>query len=175
MTLYVVRHGEATLNVVNNVCGGRSDVPLTEKGCRQAEALASKLPHIDRVICSPMIRARQTADILMREKSVPIEIDPRLREMDFGKFEGTERGTPEFMKAKSEPACRFSGGESGFQTAARVYSLLDELKGEKSGDSVLLVCHGAIMRIIETYFRDMPMEEYIHYSPENCKPVCYQL
>ena len=31
------------------------------------------------------------------------------------------------------------------------------------------------MRIIETYFRDMPMEEYIHYSPKNCKPVRYQL
>ncbi len=175
MILYVVRHGEATLNVVNKVCGGRSDVPLTEKGCQQAMALAQKMPFIDRVLCSPLIRARQTAEILMAGKSAVIKIEPRLREQDFGNFEGTERGTPSFMKAKSEPACRFPGGESSFQTAARVYSLLDELKAEKSDDSVLLVCHGAIMRIIETYFRDMPMDEFIHYSPENCKLVRYLL
>ena len=53
---------------------------------------------------------------------------------------------------------------------------LKELNGaENSDDSMLLVCHGAIMRIIETYFRDMPMDEFYHYSPENCKLVRYIL
>lgn len=174
MILYVVRHGEATWNVLNKICGGRSDVPLTDKGRMQAKQLSENMPFIDRVLCSPMQRARETAAILMQGKNI-IKIEPRLREQDFGDFEGMDRGTEAFLKAKKEPACHFPGGESSFQTAARVYGLLDELKAEKSDDSVLLVCHGAIMRIIETYFRDMPLDEFYHYSPENCKLVRYIL
>ncbi len=175
MTLYVVRHGEATWNVLNKICGGMSDVPLTEKGREQAAALAKNLPPIDRVLCSPLQRARETAAILTEGKNIPIETEPRLREQCFGDFEGMDRGTPEFLRAKQEPACRFPGGESSFQTAARVYGLLDQLKAEQSDETVLLVCHGAIMRIIETYFRDMPMEEFYRYSPKNCTLAEYRL
>ena len=99
---------------------------------------------------------------------------PPLRKKSSKKLRGRKK-PPAAQKAKKEPACHFPGGESSFQTAARVYSLLDELKAENSDDSMLLVCHGAIMRIIETYFRDMPMDEFYHYSPENCKLVRYIL
>ncbi len=175
MILYVVRHGEATWNVLNKICGGQSDVPLTEKGRQQAAQLAQKMPFIDRVLCSPLQRARETASILMEGKRIVIKIEPRLREQNFGDFEGMDRGTEAFLRAKKEPACHFPNGESSFQTAARVYSLLDELKAEQSDDSVLLVCHGAIMRIIETYFRDMPLDEFYRYSPANCTLVRYYL
>ena len=40
---------------------------------------------------------------------------------------------------------------------------------------MLLVCHGAVMRIIETYFRDMPLSEFYRFSPANCTPVRYEL
>jgi len=175
MTLYVVRHGQATWNVLNKICGGRSDVPLTDLGREQARALAKELPHVDRVYCSPLMRAQETAALLMEGREIEIKTEPRLREQDFGIYEGLDRGTPEFLAAKKEPACHFPEGESSFGTAARVYSLLDELKAEKSDDTVLLVCHGAIMRIIETYFRDMKLEEFYCYSPANCTPVKYTL
>ena len=80
MILYVVRHGEATWNVLNKICGGQSDVPLTEKGRQQAAQLAQKMPFIDRVLCSPLQRARETASILMEGKRIVIKIEPRLRE-----------------------------------------------------------------------------------------------
>ena len=174
MILYVVRHGEAVWNTQNRICG-RTDSPLTEKGRAQAAALAPKMPKIDRVLCSPLSRARETAEILTRGIGLTIQTEPRLIEQDFGSFEGMDRGTPAFLAAKQEPACRFPGGESSFQTAARVYGLLDELKAENSGETVLLVCHGAVMRIIETYFRDMPLSEFYRFSPANCTPVRYEL
>ena len=174
MILYVVRHGEAVWNTENRICG-RTDSPLTEKGRAQAAALAPKMPKVDRVLCSPLSRARETAEILTQGTGLEIKVEPRLIEQDFGSFEGMDRGTPAFLTAKKEPACRFPGGESSFETAARVYSLLNELKAEGSGETVLLVCHGAVMRIIETYFRDMPMDEFYHFSPANCTPVRYEL
>lgn len=174
MILYVVRHGEAVWNTQNKICG-RTDSPLTDKGRAQAAALALKMPKVDRVLCSPLSRARETAEILTKGTGLEIQIEPRLIEQNFGSFEGMDRGTPAFIAAKKEPACHFPGGESSFQTAARVYSLLDELKAENSGETVLLVCHGAVMRIIETYFRDMPLDEFYHFSPANCTPVRYEL
>ena len=174
MILYVVRHGEAVWNTQNKICG-RTDSPLTDKGRAQAAALAPKMPKVNRVLCSPLSRARETAEILTKGTGLEIQIEPRLIEQNFGSFEGMDRGTPAFIAAKKEPACHFPGGESSFQTAARVYSLLDELKAENSGETVLLVCHGAVMRIIETYFRDMPLDEFYHFSPANCTPVRYEL
>lgn len=174
MILYVVRHGEAVWNTQNKICG-RTDSPLTDKGRAQAAALAPKIPKVDRVLCSPLSRARETAEILTKGTGLEIQIEPRLIEQNFGSFEGMDRGTPAFIAAKKEPACHFPGGESSFQTAARVYSLLDELKAENSEETVLLVCHGAVMRIIETYFRDMPLDEFYHFSPANCTAVRYEL
>ena len=139
MILYVVRHGEAVWNTENRICG-RTDSPLTEKGRAQAAALAPHLPKVDRVLCSPLSRARETAEILTRGTGLAIKIEPRLIEQDFGSFEGMDRGTEAFLAAKKEPACRFPGGESSFETAARVYSLLNELKAEGSEETVLLVC-----------------------------------
>ena len=170
MTLYVVRHGQATWNVLNKICGGRSDVPLTDLGREQARVLSKELPHVDRVYCSPLMRAQETAALLMEGRDIEIKTEPRLREQDFGIYEGLDRGTPEFLAAKKEPACHFR-----LQEIIDGDLVLDELKAEKSDDTVLLVCHGAIMRIIETYFRDMKLEEFYCYSPANCTPVKYTL
>ena len=174
MILYVVRHGEAVWNNENLICGS-TDSPLTEKGSAQAAALAPHMPKVERFLCSPLSRARETAEILNRGTGLAIKIEPRLIEQDFGSFEGMDRGTEAFLAAKKEPACRFPGGESSFETAARVYGLLNELKAEGSEETVLLVCHGAVMRIIETYFRDMPLSEFYRFSPANCTPGRYEL
>ena len=64
MILYVVRHGEAVWNTQNKICG-RTDSPLTDKGRAQAAALAPKMPKVDRVLCSPLSRARETAVLMV--------------------------------------------------------------------------------------------------------------
>lgn len=85
--LYVTRHGETTWNAQGLVCG-RADVPLTEKGQMQAQKLAEKVVDlpvpITKIIHSPLQRARDTAQAVADRLSLPLTVDERLVEMDFG-------------------------------------------------------------------------------------------
>ena len=129
MKLYISRHGQTPWNVEDLICG-RTDVPLTEVGQQQALRLAESAldKGIDVILCSPMLRARQTAQAVSDAIGVPIQIDERLIEMDFGTFEGTSRFGEEFQWIRAQMSTRFPGGESGFDVAYRVYSLLYEIK-----------------------------------------------
>ena len=90
--LYVVRHGETEWNAINKVLG-RTDIPLNDKGLKQAHEIAESLKDvkIDIFLCSPLCRARQTADVISDETGIPYRIDERLIEQDFGCFEGVDR------------------------------------------------------------------------------------
>ena len=138
MKLYIARHGQTTWNVDDLVCG-RADVPLTELGHQQAQKLAQSSldKKIDVILCSPMLRARQTAQAVSDAIGVPIQIDDRLMEFDFGSFDGTSRFGEEFVWLRAQMPTRFPGGESGFDLAYRVYSLLSDL-GHEVSDSLYL-------------------------------------
>ena len=176
MKLYVARHGETQWNAENKICG-RTDLPLTPKGMEQAQLLAQKTAglKIDRILSSPMIRAIQTAEPTARIQGLPIQTDERLIEQDYGIYEGKDRQDPGFLANKRQFAYKYPGGESMMQLAYRVYGLLEELKNAKSEETVLLVCHGGICRVIRTYFEDMTNEEYFLYSEENAAIRCYEL
>ena len=92
MRILVARHGQTQWNALNKVCG-RTDLPLTELGHAQARELARKLEHegIDLIIASPMIRARQTAQAVADLCGVPVLVDERLIEQNFGIFEGVDK------------------------------------------------------------------------------------
>ena len=147
MKLYISRHGQTPWNVEDLICG-RTDVPLTEVGQQQALRLAESAldKGIDVILCSPMLRARQTAQAVSDAIGVPIQIDERLIEMDFGTFEGTSRFGEEFQWIRAQMSTRFPGGESGFDVAYRVYSLLYEIKEKYADKTVLLVCHNCVSR-----------------------------
>ena len=169
--IYVVRHGETEWNAVNKVLG-RTDMPLNDKGIKQANEIARSLKDkkIDVFLCSPLCRARQTADAISKELGIRYEIDDRLIEQDFGSFEGINRFDAEYQKAKREYFVRYPGGESYFDMAARVYSLIKEL----NGTNALLVTHGGICRMIRSYFEDMGNEEFVQFSQGNCEVRKYQ-
>jgi len=164
--IYVVRHGETEWNAINKVLG-RTDIPLNAKGIKQARELARSMKDlkIDSFLCSPLLRTRQTADIISREIDVQYEIDNRLIEQEFGEFEGVDRSDPKYQKAKREYFVRYPGGESYFDMAARVFTLLKEL----AGTNALLVTHGGICRIIRSYFEDMGNEEFVRFCQGNCE------
>ena len=176
MKLYVARHGQTEWNLMNKVCG-RTDLPLTELGLKQAETLAlgTKELAIDRIISSPMLRARQTAAPTARELGIAVEVDDRLIEQDYGIYEGVSRFDEGFLGNKRQFAFRYPGGESMMDVAYRVYSLLEELKRDGNSKGILLVCHGGVCRVIRTYFEDMTNEAYFHYSEENCAVREYDL
>lgn len=168
MRIYVARHGQTQWNVEEKVCG-RTDLPLTEEGRKQAQTLAEKAAgyDLDLIIASPMIRARQTAGAVAEKCGVPVIVDPRLIEQNYGIFEGVDRFDPGFLANKRQFAYKYPGGESMMQVAYRVYSLLEDVKRQYQGKNVLLVCHGGVCRVIRTYFEDMTNEEYVQYCEDN--------
>ena len=176
MKLYISRHGQTPWNVEDLICG-RTDVPLTEVGQQQAKRLAESAldKGIDVILCSPMLRARQTAQAVSDAIGVPIQIDQRLIEMDFGTFEGTSRFGEEFQWVRAQMSTRFPGGESGFDVAYRVYGLLYEIREKYPDKTVLLVCHNCVSRAVRSFFMNMSTEEYGNYHAPNAQLVEYEL
>ena len=176
MKLYIARHGETAWNTENRV-SGRTDIPLTETGLQQAKLLAeaAKGRGIWVILTSPLLRARQTAQAVSDAIGVPIQIDERLIELDFGIFEGGPRTAPDFQYTRAQFPTRYPGGESVFQLAHRVYSCLEDVKRKYAGKTVLLVCHGGVCRMVRSYFMDLSNDEYSHYYAPNAELVEYEL
>lgn len=175
--IYAARHGETQLNAQNRVCGA-VDLPLTENGITQAQTLAEMLTGkgIERIFCSDMIRARQTAEVVgnLLELS-PVE-DSRLREMCFGNLEKCMRDDVEFNRRKQVFAERFpGGGESILQGAHRVYSFMDEILAAHNGKTILIVSHGWTNKLIATYFHDLTNEDFAQFRLPNCGYVEYEI
>ena len=172
MKILFTRHGETEWNSQNIICG-RTDIELSEKGHEQAKRLSeliSKEYDIDMIICSPMKRARQTASYTAKALGIEPIYDARLREWDYGKFEGKPRDTEGFLESKLEFGCRMAGGgESVFDVVNRAYGLIDELYEKYPDKTILLVCHGGVCRVIETYFRNMTRDEFAHFFMGNCE------
>lgn len=135
LTLVLTRHGLTDRSEPEQHLGQHIDISLSDAGRRQADVLARRLAGIrfDRVISSPLFRAQETAEILTRG-AVGIETDPRLKEMDYGAWEGqtyqqiaTRDGAArrEWELAPDRLAC--PDGESGEDVAKRVNSFLEDL------------------------------------------------
>ncbi len=134
LTVVLTRHGLTDRSDPEQHLGQHLDVSLNDAGRRQAQALAARLAAVpfDRVISSPLFRAQETAEILARGGR--IETDPRLKEMDYGAWEGLTYAQidatqaaqrREWELAPDRLAC--PGGESGNDVAARVRTFLDDL------------------------------------------------
>src|SRR5450759_3143262 len=138
LTLILTRHGTTPAGDV--MLGGQLEVPLAPKGRIQAEALRDRVAgvRIDRIISSPMLRALETAQTIASGR--PIEVDPRLRELDYGRWEGLtyaeiEARDPALRALwEADPASTCSpGGECGNDVAARASSFLVDLTAAELG------------------------------------------
>ncbi len=176
MKLYIARHGQTVWNVQNRVCG-ITEVELTEKGIGQAEALAqiAEAKGIDIILSSPLKRAVETSRIVAEVCHVPMEIEQRLIEQNYGIYEGVDRRNAEFLNNKRNFAYKYPKGESMMQVAYRIYGLLDEIKEKYKDKKVLIISHGGVCRIINTYFKDMTNEEFFQYTLENGQLEEYEL
>lgn len=174
-TVYFTRHGQTVWNVENKICGA-TDIPLTQLGHQQAQALGERLRAeqcpIDRILYSPLIRAAETAGHIAQITGIPAQSEPRLTEQNFGVYESTPRDGAEFRAAKAQFLNSFGTGESMFRVAQRIYNLLDELKAGQ--ETCLLVAHNGIARVVRSYFVDMSNQEYAAYGIRNCELITYQ-
>ena len=174
--IYITRHGESQWNVEGKV-QGVTDTPLTERGIQQAHELAKKIKEsgikIDEILHSPLSRAADTARIVAEENDLPLTLEPRLIEQNFGEFEGHEwkKHPGVFREAKKQFACDYNGGESMLRLGQRIYNLLDDLKvrSEAENKTFLLVTHGGIARMVHSYFYSETNDEFSTTETGNCE------
>ena len=171
MHFYFTRHGQTFWNVSNQICGA-TDIGLTDEGYQQAQAcarlIAKEYPDINLILTSPLSRAYETARVISAYTGIPIMVEERLKEQNFGIFESTPRDSKEFHEAKMNFCDRFGTGESMIQVGARIFSLLDDLY-QDTDHTILLVAHNGIARHIEAYFHSMNNEEFSSFGIRNCE------
>lgn len=157
MRIYLVRHGETVWNVEKRLQGWK-DSPLTENGLRSAKRLAKRLQCIslDKIFCSDQRRALITAEIIAKDRSIPIESLSSLRELNFGSWEGMtiseieDKYPLEYSTYKNDPDKYISAdGESIGQLFDRAAKALKHIQscGE---ENVLVVTHGVTIRALMT-------------------------
>ena len=181
MKLFVVRHGETDGNVKELACG-ISESTLTEKGRMEAQALANRLNedreknNITTIYVSPLKRARDTAAYTERVLQLTAIQDTRLKEINFGDFEGKPWNNPEILYIHKNPFLTFPGGESFAQAAHRAYGIIEEVKRKHtSNGNVLFVCHGVLTAAIYTYFKPFSAEELLRLEIKNCQLLEFDL
>lgn len=145
LRFYYIRHGQTDANAQRMMCGGEWDISLNSIGEAQAQSAAQKfldLPLSDRpefICCSPMLRARQTAETIASAIQIPIKIVEELREWRVGDWEKKPWGeVPDPFTTTEDP----KNGETRKEFEERV--IRGVAKGLEEDGPVLFVGHGAV-------------------------------
>ena len=157
MNLYVVRHGETIWNKEHKV-QGITDIPLTDKGREEAKELQLliKSLDIDIVISSPLIRARETAKILVDSK-LPINTDDRIKERDWGMNEGADLDTVDKWDCWDVILnTKVQNIECVQDFMYRVSDFIEDIKIRYKDKNVLIVTHSAVSRVIHYLLGEIP-------------------
>lgn len=161
MAIYFARHGKSKANEDGVFAGQKEDSPLVEDGKVQAAKAANELvgKSINKVISSPLIRAKQTAMIMMDIAGlddVELELDQRIAEYDMG----TLTGTP-LHAITSHELTSSDGAEDAQDFQDRVLSFLRDHRDE----NILVVAHAGVGRVIESAKRGIDPSEFYSIEP----------
>lgn len=166
MKLHLIRHGESVYNAEGRI-QGHADIPLSELGCRQAEAAAEALAGqpLDAIYASPLRRAAQTAKIIAKRLGLPVQFNELLKEINVGIFQGKvhaelERDYPvEIARWRSEEMdYAVPGGESRRQILSRGRAAFEAIIAE-GRENVVVVSHGRILTTTIKALLGMPLTE----------------
>lgn len=155
MSMYFVRHGQTSWNLQGKM-QGRSDIELNETGREQAQVARELLKdvQIDKIYSSPLVRAKETAQIINQNWGLDICIDKRLRERSFGVYEGNSSSGIDFdaMWAYTDIP-PYEDSEDSVSFYARVESFLDDVVEEAQDKNILIVAHGGVSIPYHCYFQ----------------------
>jgi alpha-ribazole phosphatase len=155
MRLVLARHGESVWNEVRRFQGA-ADVALSERGRAQARALSLGLRgyRFAAAYVSPLTRARETAELALAGREIPIRPLPELREMSLGEWEGCDweeirsrEGDPYRAWVRTPLDCPPPGAEPIADVHRRVLNVIDRLAAEHAGEDVLVVAHGGVISV----------------------------
>ncbi len=173
--IIIIRHGETEWNKTGRF-QGHSDVPLSAEGRAQAAMLGENLAvdHVDMIYASDLTRAMETAAPLAQRFGLEVISDPQLRELNFGAWEGrnfndVNAENPNAMKnfytdperaniPESEPFPEFQ---------RRIAGRVREIVAQERGKRIVIVSHGASIRILLADLLSMPIRSIWHLSQLN--------
>ena len=171
-TYAAIRHGECIGNTKDLADSkGDSENHLTENGINQIQKAAESLPHdsYDIIISSPLIRAQETAKIVSQKISIKeIIIDDRLREFDFGDYDGKTFPIfwDEMRKSHYDFDFKISGGESYRNVQKRLTQLIFECEKKYIGKKILFVTHGGVLCQMFAMFRNFSDDQTRAFKKE---------
>ena len=154
--IFLIRHGETAWNN-EGIFRGQSDIPLNERSLQQARATADYLRsvHFTAVYCSPLSRARQTADAICAAREVkPTPLDA-FNDISFGPWEGKtfnelEKLYPEAIKTwREQPEKhKLPGAETLSEAMRRAYIKMEMLALANEGQNIAVVSHRVILKLL---------------------------
>lgn len=172
-TLLLVRHGQTVWHEGNRYAGS-SDVPLTDVGHEQAQALArwAATARLDAVWSSTLQRAIDTAAPAAEAAGLELRTDARLVEVAFGKGEGLTRSEmgvvfPDAVDAflRSPASVPLPGGERGYDAIARAAAAFREICAQQPDGRVLVVAHSTLLRLVLCALLGIDPESYRQVFP----------
>lgn len=182
--LWLVRHGETDWNLSGRWQGQAPDAPgLNENGRAQALVICEqiKAKNISAIYSSDLLRARQTAKLMAQPLGLTEILEPRLREMDLGEWEGMlsdeieEKYPQELAERTRDPFhTPAPNGESPVEVEKRVLSAINEIASKHPNQSVLIVAHGVSLAVILCQTEGFQMEEIYQHVPNNAQPYRVQ-
>lgn len=175
MKIYLVRHGETDWNQAG-LLQGQTDIALNDQGLEQAHEAAERLKEVpfEIAFCSPLIRAKRTAETIIGDRKITLTADERLRELNFGPWEGVDIRT--IKDAVSQPFTNPGsyippeGAESFAQLYKRSGEFVDQvlLPLEGTYETVLVVAHGGVNRSILNPVLNIPVDDFWRMHMGNC-------
>ncbi len=173
--IYLVRHGETEWNTTMRY-QGHTDIPLSDKGRQQAQLLGKRLTHenFGGFFASDLKRAYETAEIISHSHGLEIETLPALRELNFGLWEGlsvkeiNESFPVEVKQWWEKPLLtRIPGGETLNEMIARTVAAVKQIVERHSGDNIVIVSHGGVIRSIVGTVLGMDLNKYWRLRLDN--------
>ncbi|HEX7503804.1 MAG TPA: histidine phosphatase family protein [Syntrophales bacterium] len=169
--LILIRHGDIGKEF-KGIFVGKTDVPLSAEGKRQAERLRPYLEWGPRatVLSSPQLRCRETARIAAGSQGLPVEVDEDLREIDFGRWEcltfdeivSTDPSVADGW-ARYDRDFTFPGGERIGDFLSRVSAVGDRLASRGTGRTVVFT-HGGVIRALICHFLKLDPRNYLLFE-----------
>jgi broad specificity phosphatase PhoE len=181
--LILIRHGQTAWNAEGR-WQGQTDVPLNSYGLEQAQRIATELAGagIQIIYTSDMQRALQTVEPLVRRSGLPMRIDPRLREIHQGDWQGllvsdiVARYGELFYRRQADPAAVAPpGGETIEQVRQRAYKVFDEILDRHPDGTVAIVGHGFVIALLRLRLENRPLEDVWQLVPKSGQWLEYVL
>lgn len=178
MRVYMIRHGQSQDNADKIVSGNRN-TPLTEIGKHQSVQVGKKAKalDIDLIVCSPLKRARDTAELIAEAIGYPesaIKIVDELAERDLGVLEGHSYAKNELLNGNFPAVEHIQGVETLNSLHGRVQHALREITQDKKHKNVLIVAHFIVGRMLRTIVDNRPARA-IYDEPRLENATIYQI